>query len=163
MGNIYCFIRKNKMWVEHWYSWQIILIILNAMLGLIAFEWAWAKNKRFRKPIAELDQLLPAFRRFDAHKWHKWMFYPGALTLAIPRLIMSVTIGGIIALGLTLLLLCHPMDKPIKGCRAVMIRWWFKVMTFLFQLIVNFNFVTWKSITLEDVSYYEKWLGPVHE
>ena len=91
------------------------------------------------------------------------MFYPGALTLAIPRLIMSVTIGGIISLGLTLLLLCHPMDKPIRGCRAVMIRWWFKIMTFLFQLIVNFNFVTWKTITLEDVNYYEKWLGPVHE
>ena len=24
-----------------WYSWQVVLLILNAVLGLILFEWAW--------------------------------------------------------------------------------------------------------------------------
>ena len=43
------------MWVAHWYSWQIILIALNAIVGLIVFEWAWFKNKRFRKPVHQLD------------------------------------------------------------------------------------------------------------
>ena len=151
------------MWVEHWYSWQIILIFLNAVLGLVLFEWAWAKNRRFRKPVKQLDQLLPAFRRFDAEKWHKWMFYPGALTLCVPRLLMSVTIGTIICLGLKLLLLCHPLQKPIKGCRSTLIRLWFKMMTTLFQFFVNFNIATWRKLTPEDVNYYEQWLGPRQE
>ena len=25
-----------------WTSWKVILLISNAVLGLIAFEWAWA-------------------------------------------------------------------------------------------------------------------------
>ena len=31
-----------------WSSWQVILLIVNASLGLILFEWAWWKNRRFR-------------------------------------------------------------------------------------------------------------------
>jgi len=34
-----------------WYSWQVILLELNAVIGLILFEWAWYKNRRWRKPI----------------------------------------------------------------------------------------------------------------
>ena len=41
------------MW--NYYSWQVILIVINACLGLVAFEWAWYKNRRYRTPIKELD------------------------------------------------------------------------------------------------------------
>ena len=80
-----------------WYSWQVILIILNALLGLIAFEWAWYTTKRHRDPPPGLEELMPAFRRVDAHKWRKWSFYPGALTLIFPRLIGG-TLAGALAL-----------------------------------------------------------------
>ena len=33
----------------NWYSWQVILLILNAVFGLIAFEWAWNRTKRHRE------------------------------------------------------------------------------------------------------------------
>ena len=48
------------------------------------------QNRRWRKPIMDLDILLPAFRRTDADKWHKWMLYPGAMTLLIPRFFLGV-------------------------------------------------------------------------
>ena len=73
-----------------WSCWQVILLELNALIGLILFEWAWYKNQRWRRPIKELDSLLPAFRRNDAEKWSKWMFYPGAVTLLIPRFLWAL-------------------------------------------------------------------------
>ena len=60
-----------------WSSWQVILLLLNASLGLILFEWAWYANRRFRKNIPELDALLPAFRRNDAPSGKNGDFTPG--------------------------------------------------------------------------------------
>ena len=62
----------------------------NAILGLIMFEWAWAKTYRVRNPTPELDAIFPAYRRRDAPKWRKWQFYPGAITLLVPRLIAVI-------------------------------------------------------------------------
>ena len=73
-----------------WSDWQVILLLVNASLGLLLFEWAWHSSRRFRTPIADLDTLMPAFRRTDAHKWRKWAFYPGAVTILIPRFFFGV-------------------------------------------------------------------------
>lgn len=51
---------------QWYYTWWFILLATNAILGLIAFEWAWCKLLRFRKPIPELENAMPAFRRQDA-------------------------------------------------------------------------------------------------
>ena len=67
--------------------------MINAILGFIALEWAWCKLLRFRKPILALENAMPAFRRHDAQKWRKWTFYPGALTLLLPRFFFGVTLG----------------------------------------------------------------------
>ena len=64
------------------------LLVINAVIGLIIFEWAWSKTYRFRNPIKELDDMFPAYKRHDALKWKKWYFYPGALTLLVPRMIL---------------------------------------------------------------------------
>ena len=32
----------------HWYNWQVILLISNALVGIFLLEWAWKKNNRFR-------------------------------------------------------------------------------------------------------------------
>lgn len=147
------------MW--KWDSWQVILLLLNASLGLILFEWAWYKNRRWRKPITELDILLPAFRRTDAEHWHKWMLYPGAVTLLIPRFLFGVVLVFVLCILIKIGLICQPMDEPITGCRKHFIRWSYRIITFLFQFFSNFNFVTWKHLSMQDVNYYEDWLGPV--
>ena len=146
-----------------WGSWQVILIMLNAALGLILFEWAWYKMRHYRKPIKELNELLPAFRRTDAERWSKWKFYPGAVTLLLPRFLFGVGLGMILSIFLCLALIGQPMDKPISGCRRVAIRWGYKFLTFWFQLVTNFNIVTWKRVTHEEMNYYEEWLGPREE
>jgi len=143
-----------------WSSWQVILLLLNAGFGLIAFEWAWHKTRRFRSPVKELEALVPAFRRNDAERWRKWAFYPGAMTLLFPRFFFAIFIGLFLAIFLPVALLCQPKDQPIRGCRRVIIRWVYKVCALCFQLFTNFNFVTWHTLSMEDVDYYQEWLGP---
>ena len=109
----------------------------------------------------ELDILLPAFRRTDCDKWHKWMLYPGAVTLLIPRFLFGVVTVLILVVFVKIALLCKPMNEPITGCRKCFIRWCYRISCFLFQFFSNFNFVTWKHLSVHDVNYYEDWLGPL--
>ena len=134
----------NRYWT--WYSWQVILLLTNATLGLAMFEWAWWKNRRFRKPIAELELMVPAFRRNDAERWSKWKFYPGAVTMLLPRLISGVFFATMLCLFVSLALCCQPMNKPITGCSRAVIRWAYKFVSFMINLLTNFNFVTWHRI-----------------
>jgi hypothetical protein len=62
------------------------------LLGLIGFEWAWAKVKTLRVIDETRDGKYPPFRRWDAYKWRKWRFYFGAITFMPLRLILSVLI-----------------------------------------------------------------------
>ena len=39
----------GSFWLE--LSMFKLLIILNAVIGWLQFEWAWRKTRRFRKPI----------------------------------------------------------------------------------------------------------------
>jgi hypothetical protein len=55
------------------------------------------------------------------------------------------------------------MNDPITGCRGVTIRWFYYIHAFLFNSLVNWTIVTHKTLTLEDVNYYEEWLGPIDE
>lgn len=55
------------------------------------------------------------------------------------------------------------MDKPIRGCRRVIIRWSYKFLTYNFQLFANFCVTTWKRVPKEEVNFYEEWLGPLEE
>ena len=42
-----------------------LLLCLNALVGLAALEWAWAKFLRYRQPIAEVNAAYPGLRRAD--------------------------------------------------------------------------------------------------
>ena len=89
--------------------------MINAVVGILIFEWAWRKNSRFRKPIDELDKLMPAFHRSDAQKWAKWKYYPGAMTLMIPRFLTGVLLGIALCLLMAIALIGQPRDAPIEG------------------------------------------------
>ena len=99
----------------HWYNWRFILLTINAVAGILLFEWAWHKNSRFRKPIDELDKLMPAFNRYDAQRWAKWKYYPGAMTLMIPRFLIGVMLGIILCILIAIALIGQPIDAPIEG------------------------------------------------
>ena len=71
-------------------EWYLILLIINAILGLAAFEWAWLQMKPFRNYVKERDDRYPPFKRLDVLKWRKWKFYPGAITLMPLRFIICI-------------------------------------------------------------------------
>lgn len=87
------------------YLFLKFLICLNAILGLAMFEWAWFSLRRFRNPNLELDAIYPAYRRVDALNWRKWRFYPGAVTLFIPRFLLSLVLVVSMYLWATVLLI----------------------------------------------------------
>ena len=93
------------------------MIILNAVLGILLLEWAWKKNARFRAPIKELDDLVPEFHRADALRWARWKFYPGAMTVMLPRFFLSVIVSIFYCTLIWLVLLGQPMDVQITGFR----------------------------------------------
>jgi hypothetical protein len=139
-------------------SWWFILIVVNAVLGLITFELVWRKTVRYRKPIKELNDLFPAFRRDDALHWKKWLLYPGAVTVMIPRaLIMGVLFGtaGVIC---KLLTLCTDPNKPLSRFRKGLVRCTLYV---LFRIITLFAFFTWHTYRYLDESEvdYSEYLG----
>ena len=49
------------MWIE--------LTLINALIGLLSFEWAWYSLKPVREVNEERDSQYPAFRRLDVRKW----------------------------------------------------------------------------------------------
>ena len=53
-------------------DWRIVLLVLNCVIGLSLFEFAWYYTSKFRDPIPELNDLMPHYRRDDATKWRKW-------------------------------------------------------------------------------------------
>ena len=136
------------------YCWQAILLYINAILGLVIFEWAWYSTYRFRNPQSEIDNLVPVFRRDDAKRWAKWMHYPGAVTMMLPRFFFGVAWVFVFLIILKVCLICQPMDEPIRGCRSATIRFFYKFFAFFFQLVTNFNFTTWKTLTMDEVNHY---------
>jgi hypothetical protein len=67
-------------------NWIITVLILNAIFGLILFEWAWKVVKPVRNIVEERDSKYPAFRRYDAKYWSRARFYLGAMTVMPFRL-----------------------------------------------------------------------------
>ena len=67
----------------------IYYVALNAILGRIAFEYSWAVTYNLRKGRKDLDEVYPAQVRGDDLS-QKWKFYPGAMVLFIPRLLIFI-------------------------------------------------------------------------
>ena len=55
-------------WVDYVTFWNVV-ILLNAVCGILLFEYNWWKMKRFRNPNRELDELYPCYRRDDIIHW----------------------------------------------------------------------------------------------
>ena len=92
------------------------LLIVNAILGVILFELNWKKFQRFIHPVKEVNEAFQAWVRPDVMTWQKWKFYPGAMTVLIPRMILGCSIYIVCFMTLKVLMLCLCLDssKPIE-------------------------------------------------
>ena len=141
-------------------SWLRLILALNAFLGLLVFEFAWKKLERHRNPNSELDALFPQFRRADCPKYVKWHFYPGAMTMLIPRILWQFVTGITLTIATKALLYGQPADGRIGGSRKKCLTILYKVETIALALISYATILRHECLTLEDVNHYEEYLGP---
>jgi hypothetical protein len=104
---------------RYWYQnpWVTRILIFDAIVGLIAFEWSWQRMSRYRNLPPEIRKLFPEFRRNDCLKWSRLNFMPGAAFLFFPRLCMMAFCFIMCCSMLWLALLGHDMNKPLTGIR----------------------------------------------
>ena len=143
-------------------SWLRFFILLNAFLGLLVFEFAWKKLERRRNPNKELDALFPQFLRPDCHKFVKWHFYPGAMTMMLPRILYQFVIGITLTTTVKLILGGDPTAKPNER-QVKLLKLTYKIHTHALSLVSYFTLLRYNYLTLEDVNHYEEYLGPKSE
>ena len=137
----------------------VITVGVNAFIGLLLFEFAWYKTRRFRQPITELNAQFPELCRNDAPNWRKWKLYPGAVSLLVPRILAIFIPLAFMALFVNLFLCCHKPNRPLTGCRKVMVRGTFKFFLRLSGLFGWFTYFQTDYLSEEQVNHYEEYLG----
>jgi len=65
------------------------LFILQGIVGIVVFEYAWKKIKFLREIDQNFEDKYPAFRRRDT--WSKWRYYPFAPFFVI-RFIFGISV-----------------------------------------------------------------------
>ena len=144
-------------------SFWSLAIFLNAAFGVACFEWAWKKMHRFRHPNQELFAAYPAFYREDATSWQKWKFYPGAMTLMLPRILCFIIFPTMASFWLKLLMCGHPSGAPRSGMRKTLVDFNYRFHTFLTSVLACGTILSWKRLSSEDVDNYSEYLGTVEE
>ena len=81
----------------------------------------------------------------------------------IPRLLFSIVFGTLACILIWMVLLGHPMDAQITGCRRCSLRVIYKVWAFFLNGVLMLTTSYTKDLTVEDVDYYQEWLGPIQQ
>ena len=85
---------EDNLLSRRWVQIIVIYLSVQALVGIIAIEYAFARTKRFREANEGRDSQYPHFRRYDAKHWKRWKFYPGAMFL-MPTRLMLLSIDGL--------------------------------------------------------------------
>lgn len=81
---------ENKGWING----LAIALGIQAVLGIIAVEYAFARNKRLMYDKDDKrDEKFAAFTRLDTNKWYRFKFYPGAMFSMPVRLTILILMG----------------------------------------------------------------------
>ena len=92
------------------------LLAINAIAGILIIELELKKCKPLMNIDEERDSKIPPFRRLDTHNWKRWRFYPGAMTIMIPRVIIGVSS---LAIGITIICLVMGTGTHLRGPRGL--------------------------------------------
>ena len=149
-------------WWPYW-TWTNLLLLSNAVVGLLIFEWTWFRTRRFRTPIVELNAQFPELSRNDAPQWRKWKLYPGALTILLPRFIAIVVLMVVMAVLLNIWLVGQDRSQPLSVVRKYLCQFTTKICINLIGLVCFFTYFDHEYMQLEAVGFYEEYLGPFDE
>ena len=69
-------------------SWTHLLLLLNALLGGLFFNFIWSKTARYRQPNFKLEQGANSMFRRDARRWNYLHMFLASITFALPRFIL---------------------------------------------------------------------------
>ena len=125
----------------NWNSWYSYLLIINAICGIVCVEIAWARTSLFREMPEDFQNMFPAYRRVDTHKWRKWRCYIGGATVLLPRLIFGILLLLVLALCVKIAMIGQRFHKPIVGCRKAIVLFFYK---FTARSILLVTFWTWR-------------------
>jgi hypothetical protein len=142
------------------FDWKITLVIINAVLGLALFELTWHRLRRVRKMDTEfgyINKQFPVYRRIDVNLWARWKFWPGAMTLLIPRFLATFAFFIIAWISVVIILIGVPREEPLKGCRLKTVTVLFKALT---RIGLFFIACCWVSLNYKQDVDYSKYLGP---
>ena len=135
-----------------------MFLIINAIVGLAIFEYAYWLSRRLRDVDENRDSKFPAMRRTDIRKWRRWKFWPFAMTLLPIRIFLLIFLGVSIVTKSKILACGHDFNKgPLKaGFLKVLLYKWIRLSAWAI-LIVCGMFVNRKKMPRVD---YSKYLGP---
>lgn len=133
-------------------------ILVYMLIGWLLFEWSWAQTKALREVNEERDSKYPAYRRFDAHNWKKWKFYPGAIFLVLLRLMLVVICILLCYIFVRITTIGHSFSNqtPLKG------RWRNLINVYaykVFSTIVVYIAGGWMTRKVVEFDY-SPYLGP---
>lgn len=132
-------------------------LVLNAVVGLAIFEYAYYVSRRLRDIDENRDSKFPAMRRTDIRKWHRCKFWPFAMTLLPLRIFLLIFLGVSIVTKSKILACGHDFNKgPLKaGFLKVLLYKWIRLSAWSI-LIVCGLFINRKKLKVD----YSKYLGP---
>jgi 1-acyl-sn-glycerol-3-phosphate acyltransferase len=141
---------------SHWVKPLIIYLGFQALIGFMAVEYAFMRNKRFLESNEKRDKMFPSFRRTDAKYWARWKFYPGAMCFMLTKFLLII-LNTILLIVFVRILSCgHDYNKgPMQmGCRKKAIYFFFRFHSTIMLMILG------TRTKLRKIEFdYEEYLG----
>ena len=112
--------------IDYWRVWLGIFIV-QGLLGVACFEWAWAKVDRARLGEEACMAEFPSFRRLDTHMWKRSAFYPGCFLFLMARACIIMLPVLWIGFVQRILYAGENLDEPLTGWKRQAHKWtiWF--------------------------------------
>lgn len=136
---------------------MLVIWVLQALLGIYLVEHAFKMSNRALNAGEEFWNEFPGYRRLDLQKWSRLRFYPGAVTILVPR---AIGIFGMIFFHGAVTKIIYwkdDYDKPLEqGIRR-------KLLDFMHRLTprtILALFGCWTNYTEHYEVDYSKYLGP---
>ena len=81
------------------------------------------------------------------------------MTILVPRFTLGLVLMVLLYLILKVLLCGYKANTPMGTCRRRALRWSYKFFCYIFMVLVEFTFVTWRYVDPKEVNHYSEYLG----